>query len=251
MFRGLNGCPTWRESGPSGKRLTRESTPHDGRELRRLALLLGIFVPALAFSLCTGNDVFIFGYIVVCSFAIREPLHHNRPWKELGLKRGFSRDLRKVWYCFATEGVLFQILPPTLIAASFLGFYPQLLEHIAGRVSVDFSSVGGLSGLGVILAGVAVLTLVEEIVFRVTIQERLGWFIGAPAAILFASVLFSLVHAVGATGSPAIIFMDVLGVMIDGVLLGVIYAKTHNLALTWATHYTGDVIALIAMAMIL
>jgi membrane protease YdiL (CAAX protease family) len=90
----------------------------------------------------------------------------------------------------------------------------------------------------------------EEMVFRVTIQERLSWFIGTLPAILFASVIFGLAHAVGTSGSLLIILTDVAGVAIDGAFFGIIYAKTHNLALTWATHYTADVVGLIALVLI-
>jgi membrane protease YdiL (CAAX protease family) len=52
-----------------------------------------------------------------------------------------------------------------------------------------------------------VLTLVEEGVFRVVFQERMSWYTGTPAAIGVAAVLFGLAHAVGATGSPAVVLM--------------------------------------------
>jgi membrane protease YdiL (CAAX protease family) len=90
----------------------------------------------------------------------------------------------------------------------------------------------------------------EELVFRVAVQERLSWFIGTPAAILFASIMFGLVHSVGTSGSLRVILTDVAGVAIDGAFFGVIYAKTHNLALTWATHFTADVFGLIALVLI-
>jgi uncharacterized protein len=91
----------------------------------------------------------------------------------------------------------------------------------------------------------------EEIVFRVTVQERLSWFIGAPAAILFATIIFGLSHAVGASGSLPVILLDVAGVSLDGAFFGLIYAKTRNLALTWTTHYLADVVGLISLLLIL
>jgi len=39
-------------------------------------------------------------------------------------------------------------------------------------------------------------------------------------------------------------------VVIDGVFFGIIYAKTHNLALTWATHYAADVIGVLMLALV-
>ncbi len=211
-----------------------------------IALLL-----TLAVSFYSGKDVYIFGYIVAIIYALSRVTRHGRPWQEVGLKRGFIKDFRRVWYYFGIDSVLFQILPPTLGIALVFGYYPELLQHITSRLSVNFGSLEGLSAVGGLLAAALVLTLMEEVVFRVTVQERLSWFIGTPAAILVASVIFGLFHAVGTTGSSLIILTDVAGVAIDGAFFGIIYAKTHNLALTWATHYTADVVGLIALVWIL
>ncbi len=213
--------------------------------------MIAILLLTLALSLYNGQDVFIFGYIIAIIFALRGPTKHHRAWSDFGLKRGFVRDFRRVWYYFGIDALLFQILPPTLGFAFLFGYYPELLSHITGRISVNFGSPEGVSAVGGLLAAALVLTLMEEIVFRVTIQERLSWFIGTPVAILFTSVIFGLVHAVGTTGSLHVVLTDVAGVVIDGVFFGVIYAKTHNLALTWATHYTADVIGLVALLMVL
>lgn len=68
-----------------------------------------------------------------------------------------------------------------------------------------------------------------------------------PAAILVAALLFGLAHAVGASGHPQVVLSDVAGVTLDGVIFGIVYAKTHNLAVTWATHYAADVVGLLAL----
>ena len=198
-------------------------------------------------SIPTGKDIFIFGYIVTILYAVRGPRHHNRPWSELGLKRGFMTDLRLVWYLVAIEVVLFQLTPPNLGLADILGYYPKLVHHITSRLLVHLASGKGMAALAGLLALDAVLTLIEELVFRVTIQERLSWFTGTPAAIFIASALFASAHAVSAPAAAPVILLDVAGVFIDGILLGIIYAKTHNLVLTWATHYVGDVVAIIAL----
>jgi membrane protease YdiL (CAAX protease family) len=229
----------------------REPTPHNRRALYQLTLVTAILLLTLVVSLYTGQDIFVFGYIVTIVYALLGPIHHHRAWRELGLKRGFVRDFRRVWYYFGVDALLFQILPPTLGIALVFGYYPELLEHITGRISINFGSLQSVSAVGGLLVAALILTLMEEVVFRVTIQERLSWFIGAPAAILFASVIFGLAHAVGMTGSLQVILTDVAGVAIDGVFFGIIYAKTHNLALTWATHYTADVVALVALILVL
>ena len=185
------------------------------------------------------------------SVAVGGPRRHGRPWSELGIKPGFRADLRRVWYLAALDALVFQLLPPALLLAFLVGYGPALVDHITSRLPVDVSSGAGLAAIASLLTIALVLTLVEEIVYRVVIQERLSWFIGTPAAILVAAVLFGLAHAVGASGSPQVVLLDVGGVVLDGVFFGLIYARTHNLALTWATHYAADVVGVLAIVSII
>jgi len=213
-------------------------------------LVITLLLLTLIVSLFSGKDVYIFGYIMTIIYALGRVTRHGRPLQELGVKRGFLKDFKRIWYYFGIDAVLFQLLPPTLGVALVFGYYPDLLNHIMGRLSISFGSLEGVSAVGGLLAAALILTLMEEVVFRVTIQERLSWFIGTPLAILFASILFGLVHAVGTTGSMQVIVTDVLGVVLDGVFFGIIYAETHNLALTWLTHFTADVVGLIVLVLI-
>ena len=237
------------ESEPNQTRPGPEPTPYDRKTLYRLILILTILVLSIVFSIYSGKDIYIFGYIMVIVYALGQ-FRQNRSWKELGIKHGFVKDFKQVWYYFGIDAFLFQILPPTLGIAFVFGLYPELLKQITGRLSIDFGSLEGISTLGEILILILILTLMEEVVFRVTIQERLCWFIGTPSAILFTSIIFGLVHSVGTTGSLPIISLDVIGVVIDGIFFGTIYAKTKNLTLTWATHYIADVVGLLALVFI-
>ena len=235
---------------PNQTRHGREPTPHDKKALVQLTLLMALLLVTIIVSIYSDQPVYIFGYIMIVIYAISRPIRHNRPWQELGLKHGFVKDFKKVWYYFGIDAFLFQILPPTFGLAIIFGYYPELVSHITGRLSINFGSLEGISAVVTLLVAALFLTLMEEVVFRVTIQERLSWYIGTPAAILSAALLFGLVHAVGTSGSLPIILLDVIGVAIDGVFFGIIYSKTHNLALTWATHYFADVVGLIALILI-
>ena len=210
---------------------------------RGIAGLLALMLLTIALGLYDAKyaQLYVFAYIMTIAYSISR-VRRGGSWSDIGIKRGLVQDLRKVWYYFGLDAILFQLAPPTLAVAFLLGFYPELLSHITGRLPVGIGSVGAL------LAAALVLTLMEELVFRATIQERLGWFIGTPLAILFTSVLFGAVHALGTTGSAEVILTDVAGVALDGAFFGIIYAKTHNLPLTWATHYAADVIGLVALA---
>ncbi len=217
----------------------REATPHDRKALRGVLIVLGVLVLTMILSLPSHKDrsLFVMGYVVAIVYTLRGPLRHSRPWSEAGLKWGFREDLGKVWY-LAGGVLLVQFIP--LAIAKAAGFYPALLQHINNRAS----AIPGL------LAAALILTLLEELVFRVTIQERLSWFIGTPLAILMAATLFGLVHEIGASGAFSVKATDWLGVALDGVFFGLIYAKTKNLPLTWATHYAVDVVAIIALTTI-
>ncbi len=238
-------------AGAAGTRPDQQSaSSHDRRARNELIVVLALLIGTLAVSFARGQDIFVFAYILTVVIAVGGPRRRGRPWSELGIKGGFIADLRRVWPLVFLVAVVFQVVPPTLVVASGLGYADEVVQHITSRLALDFrSSAGALAVIG-LLAAAAVLVLVEEIVFRVTIQERLSWFIGTPAAILVGATLFGLAHAVGTTGSPLVIATDVSGVILDGVVFGLIYARTHNLALTWATHYAADVVGLIALALI-
>ena len=171
--------------------------------------------------------------------AVGGPRRHGRPWSDIGIKGGFLGDLRQVWPLSALVAVVFQVVPPTVAVAFVAGFGPALLAQVTGRLPVDVGSAAGLSAVVSLLAAALVLTLVEEVVYRAVFQERMSRYVGTPLAIVAAACLFGLAHAVGATGSPQSVLLDVVGVVLDGVVFGLIYARTHNLWVTWATHYAG------------
>ena len=221
------------------------------RARNELIWLLALFLITLAVSLPKGQGVFVFAYIMTVVVAVGGPRRHGRPWSDIGVKAGFFADLRRVWPLSALVAIVFQVLPPMVGIAFVAGYGRELLAEITGRLPVDIGSAEGLSSIVALLAAALVLTLVEEIVFRVIFQERMSWYIGTPAAIGVAAVLFGLAHAVGATGSSQVVLLDVGGVMLDGVFFGLIYARTHNLWVTWATHYAADVVGVIALVAVL
>jgi len=224
--------------------------PHNRGGLLGISLVIMLLVVTLVASLYKGQPIYIFGYIMAIVYAISRVTRHGRPVQELGIKRGFVRDFRRVWYFFGIDAVLFQLLPPTLGIAFVFGQYNAVLKDITGRLTINFGSLSGAYAIGGLLAAALILTLMEEVVFRVTIQERTSWFIGTPLAIIFAAVLFGLIHFVGTTGLTPAAVLDVVGVMIDGTFFGIIYAKTHNLAVTWMTHYVADAMGVLFLVVL-
>ena len=134
------------------------------------------------------------------------PYRHSRPWSEAGLKWEFCKHLGKVWYL--AGGVLLVQFVPLAIAEAFWFLPRPLAPH----------QHPGLGGTW-LLALALILTLLEELVFRVTIQERLSWFIGTPLAILVAATLFGLAHEIGTSGSFSVKATDWLGVALDWCVL--------------------------------
>jgi membrane protease YdiL (CAAX protease family) len=227
-------------------------TPHGRREVNQLALILAILLITTIIGLYDGaryGQVYIFAYIIAVIIAMRGTIRQRR-WGELGFNWSILSDFKKNWYLIGAEALLFQVIPPNTVIAYVLGYLPQVIEHISTRVSTVFGSIGGLTTVGGVLAAMAVLTLIEEIVYRATIQERLIWLIGTPTAVILTSTLFGVVHAIGTTGEPVVVLLDILGVAIDGVFLGLIYARTHNLALTWIVHFAGNVVGLLTLTLL-
>jgi membrane protease YdiL (CAAX protease family) len=82
-------------------------------------------------------------------------------------------------------------------------------------------------------------------------QERLSWFIGTPGALLVAAVLAGCAHAATLTsGAFNVVFTDSAGVALDFIVFGIIWARTRNLAVTWATHYGADLVGILALTII-
>jgi membrane protease YdiL (CAAX protease family) len=228
----------------------REPYPHDRNSLIGVSAVTALLIITLAASLYKGQPIYIFGYIMAIVYAVGQVTRKNRPFQELGVKRGFMKDFKKIWPYFGIDAILFQLLPPTLGIAFVIGDYNPVLKDVTSRLAINFGSLSGAYAIGGLLASALILTLMEEVVFRVTIQERISWFIGTPLAIIFATVLFGLIHFVGASGLTPAAVLDVAGVMIDGTFFGIIYAKTNNLAVTWMTHYVADAMGVLFLVVL-
>jgi len=70
-------------------------------------------------------------------------------------------------------------------------------------------------------------------------------FIGVPAAIVVASVVFGISHY--SPGAFAVVAIDIGSIVFDSILFGVIYARSNNLTVTWAAHLLGDIFGLVCL----
>jgi membrane protease YdiL (CAAX protease family) len=68
-------------------------------------------------------------------------------------------------------------------------------------------------------------------------------FIGIPAAIAVASLVFGISHY--SPGPFAIVALDISSIVFDSILFGIIYARSNNLIVSWAAHLLGDILGFI------
>ncbi|HYB22777.1 MAG TPA: hypothetical protein VED41_03200, partial [Solirubrobacteraceae bacterium] len=63
-----------------------------------------------------------------------------------------------------------------------------------------------------------------------------------------AVVIAGFAHAATLTsGGFHVVLTDSAGVALDFAVFGIIWARTRNLAVVWATHYATDIVGLIAL----
>jgi membrane protease YdiL (CAAX protease family) len=164
-------------------------------------------------------------------YLFAEKWARHRPWKDLGIKRhGFYADFRANWRLFLLVVFVLQVIPVALFFA-----LPEGLSHVLGRIPA-------VNTLTVAIALIIVLALREELVFRSLFQERFSWFIGNVPAIVFVSLIFALSHLT--TGALLVLAVDLLFVFLDGVVYGLIFARSHNVLLAWLAHLSADIVGL-------
>lgn len=145
----------------------------------------------------------------------------------IAIFEGSMSDLRQVWFFIPlfvmTIGVVWvTILLFNLVSADLAESYFNWLN------SIELYETGPDTTLiqySLIFIGVAIFVpLVEEIIFRGIMIERLGTKYGYKVAVLLSSFIFGVLH------------LDVMGAFIFGVVLSVIYLRTRSLLLPFLIH---------------
>jgi membrane protease YdiL (CAAX protease family) len=181
----------------------------------------------------------IFALLPVAYLLIERRLR-RRTWGELGFKiRTFWDDLRANWILFILLGFMIQ----PVIALWSKAYFPAYLEHVQARLPFE-------TGIPwVILIPLLAFSLIgEEMTYRTLIQGRLAPFIGAPAAVGVASLLFGLAHY--APGAGWVVFIDVGLIVVDSILYGTMFARRNNLWVVWLAHLLGDIFGLVVIGSI-
>ena len=118
--------------------------------------------------------------------------------------------------------------------------FPAYLVHIQARLPFETGI-----GWGVLLPLLAFSLLGEELTFRTLIQGRLAPFIGTPAAIGTASLLFGVAHFV--PGPMLVVLTDVGLIVVSSILYGVLFARRNNIWPVWLAHLLGIIFGLLVI----
>ena len=174
--------------------------------------------------------------LIPIAYLLIERRIRNRTWADLGFKfNTFWADLRANWFWFVLVGVVSQ--PAWFLIERAVA--PEIVDHIIERL--PFPPTAG--GLFVYAIPLAIVLIGEELTHRTLIQGRLTPFIGIPAAIAVASLVFGISHY--SPGPFAIVALDISSIVFDSILFGIIYARSNNLIVSWAAHLLGDILGFI------
>jgi membrane protease YdiL (CAAX protease family) len=166
-------------------------------------------------------------------YLVIERRFRDRTWSSLGFKfKNIGEDIKSVWIWLLIVIFISPIM--TLLIAN--RFLPEFIVHVKDRLPMDINSL--IPTLVVITIG----TFLEEIIFRGFVQERLSWFTGSAISIIVASILFALMHY--ASGDTKIVTYDMVTILIDSIIYGIIFLKTKNLFVSWIGHYLCDIVAI-------
>jgi len=202
-------------------------------------LLETLIVTAISFGgiLLLPQLKLVFSLLPIAYLLIERSQRH-RTWADLGFKfNTFWADLRSNWFWFVLVGIISQ--PVWFLLERAIA--PEIVNHIIERL--PFPPTAG--GLLVYALPLAIVLIGEELTHRTLIQGRLTPFIGIPAAIGVASLIFGLSHY--SAGLFLIVALDISSIVFDSVLFGVIYARSNNLIVVWVAHLLGDILGLLAL----
>ena len=192
-----------------------------------IVLCLTLAIPFLWKSLKTTFILLPLGY-----FFVERHLRH-RNWIDVGFSiRNIPQEISRNWHLILLVSIILQFI--TIWFAKTM--MPNYFEHIISRIPFDIGNPINF------LPFLFVATLGEEITYRALFQEHLSWFIPTSLAIGIISIAFAVAH--WASGNPVIVSIDILLIIFDSILYGVIFARSKNVFVAWLAHFFADLFAL-------
>jgi membrane protease YdiL (CAAX protease family) len=177
-------------------------------------------------------------YVIAVVYVFWDMRRRHRSWSDIGISlKGIGKGIAANWYLITIVAVVIQFLVLFIVPQAYL---PNLLNHIIGRLPLL-----SYDKLAVTIGLVIIISLVEELIFRGLIQERIGWYVGQPAAVLIASIAFGLLHY--SPGPFNIVATDIGLVVLDGVFYGLIFSRCRNIFVSWIAHMATDLIGLLLL----
>lgn len=174
--------------------------------------------------------------VIPAIYLLIERRKRHRSWSDIGFKtKNIFSDLKTNWHLILLVGVISPLL------TFYLGKYciHGYIDHVKSRLPMD---------VNVIIPAIMTATIgtfLEEIIFRGFVQGRLEWFITPTKAIIISSILFAFMHY--SNGSIPIVTLDMFGIFVDGILLGIIFTRTKNIFTSWIGHYLSDLIGIVCL----
>ena len=203
------------------------------RENIELYIIIGLMIVSVLFIPELKE---IMAIAPIAYFLVERKLR-NRTKEEIGFRTAqFSEKIKESWMLILFVGVAMQLL----YLFSYQNLFPQVLEHVLGRIPLDFSDLNPL-----LFLSIALLAFGEEIVFRGLIQARLSKLMPVWGAILVTSLLFAVMHI--SSGETSVVVIDLLSVFIDSVLFGIIFAKTRSIYIATLAHILANTVALLSI----
>lgn len=179
---------------------------------------------------------FIFGAIIYLFVEYRK---RNRSKTDIGIKKeSFRTDLKLNWGIIVLVGIITQLLSVLLM----YWLQPGTLTHIIARIPLLGNGSIDIMTLIVLYLLLIFSTLGEELVFRVLLQNRLSWYISPWVANLCISIIFGIAHF--QTGELAVILFDIIPIIIDSMIFGWLWQRTHNVLIPWIAHWLADWVGL-------
>lgn len=176
--------------------------------------------------------------VIPLVYFFTERIIRHRSWSEVGFTaKDTLSNLCKNWKLCFVAGIIMPLL--TFFIAKY--FCPEFIIHVKSRLPIDVN----VNMLASAIISIVIGTFLEEIIFRGFIQARLSFFINLPMAIIFTSLLFSLMHI--SKGSFSIVAFDLGGIFIDSILYGIIFSNTNNIFTAWISHFASDLTALLCV----
>lgn len=203
------------------------------RENIELYIIIGLMIVSVLFIPVLKG---IMAIAPIIYFLVERKVR-KRTKEEIGFRTAnFSEKMKQSWMLILFVGIVMQLF----YLFSYQNIFPQVLEHVLGRVPLDFSDLNPILFLSIVL-----LAFGEEIVFRGLIQARLSKLMPVWVAILVTSLLFAVMHI--ATGETTVVMVDLMSVFIDSVLFGIIFAKTRSIYIATLAHILANSVALLSI----